>query len=81
MSAIRPDLPLPLPGVQSANDARAAQAAFFRAAMGQPGPAAPVETKRAPLDPSTLPRPLADRVEAMQEGRLLRPGSMLDIRI
>jgi hypothetical protein len=81
MSAIRPDLPLPLPGVQPASDARAAQAAFFRAAMGQPVPAAPVETRSSPLDPATLPRPLADRVEAMQEGRLLRPGSMLDIRI
>lgn len=79
MSVIRPDLSPAGLGVRAPQDARAA--AFFRAALGQPGPAVAAEAPRATLDPASLPRPLADRVEALQDGRLARPGALLDIRV
>lgn len=83
MTSIRPPFPTaPQPATDPARPARtAAQRAFFEAALGKaaasqaaPAPAAsapppaPVET-RAAAAPSEAPR------------KILRPGSLLDIRV
>ena len=84
MSAIRPGLPLntPAQGLDLPS-ARSAQAAFFRAALGQTGAA--VKAPAAPPEPS---RTLTPQITATTRAaaapdpeRPLRPGSLLDIRI
>ncbi|MEQ7153640.1 hypothetical protein [Brevundimonas aurifodinae] len=68
MSAIRPDLPPSLPAATpAASQVRAAQAAFFRAALNEVG-AAPAAPRSAP---TTEPEP----------ARAQRPGALLDIRV
>jgi len=82
MSAIRPDLPAfghtpaPVPG----SAARDAQAAFFRAALGQVTP--PVQAVRQAPPRSVVPQvtPTTQAAEPDPD-RPLRPGSLLDIRI
>lgn len=70
MSAIRPDLPATVAPTAPPATARAAQAAFFRAALDQASaPVAPrAQTASAPAQPETEPR-------------LPRPGALLDIRV
>ena len=81
MSAIRPDLPSSLPATGVAGQtaqAKAAQAAFFRAAMGMSAPtpaAAPVETR------ADTPVRSVQTQEASGTMRYQRPGSLLDIRV
>ena len=89
MSAIRPAFPQAAPAQTAADlpSARNAQAAFFRAAMG-PGAAAPAEAAPSaaifssirtatPTRPAELALGQPDR----EPPRILRPGSLLDIRI
>lgn len=83
MSAIRPGLPLtpPAHGLDLPS-ARSAQAAFFRAAVDAAPPApsaAVVSTVRTatPARPAEIPPAAPPR----EEPRILRPGSLLDIRI
>ncbi|ADK99636.1 hypothetical protein [Brevundimonas subvibrioides] len=72
MSAIRPDLPATLPTAPNgqAVQMRAAQAAFFRAAMGDVQAAAPQR-----------PAPTTATASASDTPRLPRPGQLLDIRV
>lgn len=90
MSAIRPGLPattLPVPG--EGGRARQAQSAFFRAAMEAGSPAAPPRSVAAPAPTPPAVRPVQTSQGASQNAsqpgaeptRLLRPGSLLDIRI
>ena len=72
MSTIRPDLPQMTPSQPAGPSAaaRAAQAAFFRAAMTS------VE--------ASAPRPQTPQAQSSGEAepaRLARPGSLLDIRV
>jgi len=87
MSVIRTGLPLPQPA-QGLNlpGARSAQAAFFRAAMGQAAPAEqtlPSAAVMSSVRTATPSRPAETPTTAPQreEPRILRPGSYLDIRI
>jgi hypothetical protein len=82
---VRPPVWPPAPSTikPGANDARAtAQKAFFQAAMAgkavQPPPAAPVS---APAAPATAARDLRASTprEEPAEGRIPRPGSIIDI--
>jgi hypothetical protein len=84
---VTPILPNPLPVQPAANPAadaarQAAQKAFFAAAMGRSGaPAAPqaaaVFTPAAPIQRAEVrPDPAAEA-----PAKLLRPGSLLDIRV
>ena len=78
MSAIRSDLPAVQPQQPgSPSSVRQAQAAFFRAALGEvqaaqvqttPVRTAPIQTQTAEPTSST-------------SGRSLRPGSLLDIKV
>jgi hypothetical protein len=72
MSAIRPDLPVvqPAPTGPSAQ-MRAAQAAFFRAALAEVAP---------PAAPATATSS-AQAMTAEETPRLPRPGALLDIRV
>lgn len=87
MSAIRPDLPAPIPGTGLTSPggatADAARAAFFRAAMGQ------VQAAQAPVR-TTAPAPSAAATTATatttarsepSPDRPSRPGALLDIRV
>ena len=84
MTAVRPDLPVtPPPAAPAPAGVKAAQAAFFRAALGQTGAA--VKAPAAPPEPS---RTLTPQITATTRAaaapdpeRPLRPGSLLDIRI
>jgi hypothetical protein len=82
MSAIRPSLPDALPRRPFAGDAaRAAQAAFFQAALGQTQPARPAAAA-APVRSVPTPSPhFPDAPEPMKADRPLRPGALLDIRV
>ncbi len=83
MSAIRPDLPAfgqtPAPSAGSA--ARDAQAAFFRAALGQVTP--PAQAVRQAPPRSVVPQvtPTTRAAPEVDPERPLRPGSLVDIRI
>lgn len=90
MSAIRPGMSLtPSPQGLDLPSARAAQAAFFRAAMNQAQAAAPAP---APLPSAAVMSVVrtanpARPVEApaaqpqREEPRIMRPGTYLDIRV
>jgi hypothetical protein len=72
MTAIRPDLPISQPVVSGASaQVRAAQAAFFRAALSDAG-----ATQAKPASPSAAPVSTQD-----ESPRLPRPGALLDIRV
>lgn len=72
MSAIRPDLPVAQPVVSGPSaQVRAAQAAFFRAALAEVAPVAA---------PATAAPPAQARA-ADETPRLSRPGALLDIRV
>lgn len=95
MSAIRPDLPaFGQPAAPSSGSAaREAQAAFFRAALGQTGggatapaaqpPASQASTARSDPSRTLTPQitPTTRATAAPDPDRPLRPGSLLDIRI
>jgi hypothetical protein len=70
MSSIRPDLPAVQPPTTPA-PVRAAQAAFFRAALDQAVTSAPAQAGRTTTGPA--PSPEAPRAS--------RPGALLDIRV
>ena len=75
MSAIRPDIPQSLPATTPAGplaQARAAQAAFFRAALS--------EVQAAPPRPQAQTSPSA-RTSEPEQPRLPRLGQLLDIRV
>ncbi len=81
MSAIRPQLPqtaTPSARPSAASDAtRAAQRAFFQAALTG---AAPAEAPHArPSAPAVRVTPL--QTDAPPPERVLRPGSLLDIKV
>lgn len=91
MSAIRTGLPLPQPS-QGLNlpSARSAQAAFFRAALGQTGAAgqtqaatpAPAAAVMSAVRSATPAKPAEAPISAQrEEPRVMRPGSYLDIRV
>ncbi len=77
MSAIRPDLPssLPQPSGRPSAQVKAAQAAFFRAALSEVQATAP-RPQTVPAAPSaSAPAPEAE------SPRLPRLGQLLDIRV
>ncbi len=80
MSPIRPNFPLPVAQPRPVRpDTRAAQRAFFEAAMTRTAasaPAAPVE----PVRPAAAAARTAPDASA-QPQRYLRPGSLLDIKV
>ena len=79
MSAIRPDLPSSLPAANPVGptaQAKAAQAAFFRAAMGGVQAVAP-----QPQTPPTQTTQPASQTTAQDSPRLPRLGQFLDIRV
>jgi hypothetical protein len=87
VTAVRPPIfpPIRQPAAQPgrADAAKlAAQKAFFEAALGKPAapaavqPAAPTAVSRAAAAPSRLPEPGAETPQ-----KILRPGSLLDIKI
>ena len=89
MTAVRPDPSIFAPRPQaaattSAPGARAAQADFFRMALGQGGgvqAAPPVAAQPVRAAPALAPAPLATPTRAVDPERPLRPGSLLDIRV
>ena len=81
MSAIRTGLPLPTPlSGGEAGRARQAQSAFFRAALDQAAPAARPQPTIAAA-PTPAARPAVTAHAAPEPTRIMRPGSLLDIRI
>lgn len=80
MSAIRPGLPLPTPPSGETGRARQAQSAFFRAALDQVAPAAQARPTTPPA-PTPSVRTVTAAQTAPEPARMLRPGSLLDIRI
>ena len=76
MSAIRPDIPQSLPATTLAGpsaQARAAQAAFFRAALSEVQAAAPRPQAQQTSQTSAASEP--------ESPRLPRLGQLLDIRV
>ena len=76
MSAIRPDIPQTLPAVSSVGQSaqvKAAQAAFFRAALSEVQATAP-RPQAAPATPGA-------QTAEPQSARLPRLGQHLDIRV
>jgi hypothetical protein len=82
MSGSLPSLPVAPAQLHFAREAaRAAQAAFFQAALGQTQPARPAAAA-APVRSVPTPSPLfPDAPEPMKADRPLRPGALLDIRV
>ena len=85
MSAIRPDLPAVQPQNTSvtggSSSVRQAQAAFFRAALGEVQ-ATPVQTTMVQTTPvRTTAQPQTTEPTSSAGGRSLRPGSLLDIKV
>lgn len=79
MNPVRPGQPGPLVETARADAARMqAQRAFFAAAMGAPvqARAAPEPTLQAPVQRVPDPASLAEPPQ-----KILRPGSLLDIRV
>ena len=75
MSAIRPDIPQTLPAITPAGpsaQAKAAQAAFFRAALSQ---------VQATPQPQAAQTPQSAQTNAPDSPRLPRLGQLLDIRV
>ena len=84
MTPIRPGMPPAQPAQTAGADAArlAAQRAFFQQAMGRPAaaPAAAAATGQTPAPPvrTVELRPAAN---AEPPAKILRPGSLLDIRV
>lgn len=85
MTPVRPyqTAPTPAPASTAQNDAAklAAARAFFAAAVGKPAPAQAMQVTaaqaaRPPIQVQRTPDPAAPAPE-----KILRPGSLLDIRI
>ena len=82
MAVVRPPIfPPTAPAPQRADPARlAAQKAFFQAALGQaaaaPAAALTATPPRAPATLQRIPDPTAEK-----PARILRPGSLLDIKV
>lgn len=85
MSTIRPPIfPTPQPPAQGAAPARnTAQRAFFEAAMGRPAaaPAQPQVQAQAPAQPAAPVQRMPASLPAEPPQKILRPGSILDIRV
>ncbi|MBS0297338.1 MAG: hypothetical protein JSR45_13595 [Proteobacteria bacterium] len=82
--------PFPTPAatgqVRESGGARAAQRAFFEAALGKvEAPAAPAPTRPAVETPARPqpPQPTVTRINIPDEppSRLMRPGSFVDIKV
>ena len=76
MSVIRPDLPSNLPTASPAGPSaqvKAAQAAFFRAALS--------EVQATTPRPQAAPTPQAAQTTQAESPRLPRLGQLLDIRV
>ncbi|MGA0605804.1 hypothetical protein ACO2Q0_07365 [Phenylobacterium sp. VNQ135] len=83
MTPIRPNLPPQVgqPQQRAIDPARlAAQKAFFAAALGQAGAVPPPQAPAAAA-PREAPRAAAAGPQEAQPQRILRPGSILDIRV
>ncbi|MDB5424893.1 MAG: hypothetical protein JWQ29_2309 [Phenylobacterium sp.] len=84
MTPIRPGLPPASPAPTAGADAArlAAQKAFFQQAMGRPAPAAAAAPAQAHV-PALPVRTVEVRPQAGAEAptKILRPGSLLDIRV
>ena len=84
MTPIRPGIPPATPATNAGSDAArlAAQRAFFQQAMGRP--AATTALAPAIVQASTLPVrtvELRSSPNAEAPAKILRPGSLLDIRV
>lgn len=66
--------------VRQTPDVRQAQRAFFQAALGQAGVAAPAAPPAVARNAAPAPRQ-APAEAAPESGRGYRPGSLLDVRI
>ena len=75
--------PLARPEAAKAEAIRAAQRAFFEAAMGQPQAAAPTTTvsRTAAPAPAISRTPTTAQTTAAEPNRFARPGSLLDIKV
>lgn len=85
MSTIRPPI-FPTPQPQAQAPARnSAQRAFFEAAMGRPVAAQPqVQAQfqaQAPAQPAAPAQRMPTSLPAEPPQKILRPGSILDIRV
>lgn len=82
MSTIRPPIfPTPQPQAQPAAPARnSAQQAFFAAAMGRPAPAQ-AQVQAQPQAPAAPVQRMPASLPADPPQKILRPGSILDIRV
>ena len=91
MTAVRPPIfppvQTPAQGVRPDAGRSAAQKAFFDMALGKaaaPAPAAPSRASAAPSPPPATARAAPQRVpdpSAEKPQKILRPGSLLDIRV
>ncbi len=85
MSPIRPSFPAPaLPASQAVRpEARAAQRAFFQAAVNRTATAAPAASAPAqePVRPVAPAARTVRRDADVEPGPYLRPGSLLDIKV
>ena len=81
MTPIRPGMPPPQPAAGAAADAArlAAQRAFFQQAMGRPAATAQTPVQAAATPVRTVELRPAPSAEA--PAKILRPGSLLDIRV
>lgn len=82
MSTIRPPIfPTPQPQAQPTAPARnSAQQAFFAAAMGRPVAAQP-QVQAQPQAPAAPAQRMPASLPAEPPQKILRPGSILDIRV
>ncbi|MBA4012833.1 MAG: hypothetical protein C0481_13280 [Phenylobacterium sp.] len=81
MSTIRPPI-FPTPQPQAQPTARnSAQQAFFTAAMGRPAAAAQPQVQAQPQAPAAPAQRMPASLPADPPQRILRPGSILDIRV
>ena len=85
MNPIRPNFPLPVAQPRPVRpEARAAQRAFFEAAVNRAAATAP-SASAASADPvrpvAAASRATRDDTAQLQPQRYLRPGSLLDIKV
>jgi hypothetical protein len=83
VTPIRPGMPPAQPASSSGADAArlAAQRAFFQQAMGRPAAAAPAAAQTPTPAPAMRTVELRPAVDAEPPAKILRPGSLLDIRV
>ncbi|THD77495.1 MAG: hypothetical protein E7812_16355 [Phenylobacterium sp.] len=84
MTAVRPPIfppSRPVDALQRADQTKlAAQKAFFDAALGKPAATVAAAQQTAPAAPAVRPQRIPDPT-AEAPTKILRPGSLLDIRI